>query len=48
MERHRAARERRERAPLGSDEFRAAAEEVAEIEIAISALEEPPITAPGS
>lgn len=42
MERHRIARERREAALLGSDEYRAAAEEVAEIEIAIAKLEEPP------
>jgi len=44
MERHRVARERREAARLGSDEYRAAAEEVAEIEIAIARLEEPPPT----
>ncbi len=42
MERHRAARARREAAELGSDDFRAAAEEVARIEIAIARLEEPP------
>ena len=42
MEQHRAARERREAAPWGSDAFRAAAEDVARIEIAIAALEEPP------
>jgi hypothetical protein len=42
MERHRAARARREAAPLGSDAFRDAAEEVARIEIAIAQLEEPP------
>jgi hypothetical protein len=41
MEQHRAACQRREGAPLGSDEFRAAAEEVARIEIAIAQLEEP-------
>jgi hypothetical protein len=41
MDQHRAARQRREGAPLGSDEFRAAAEEVARIEIAIAQLEEP-------
>lgn len=39
---HRAARDRRENSPLGSDEYRAAAEEVARIEIAIAELEEPP------
>ena len=42
MERHAAARLRRDGAALGSDEFRDAAEEVARIEIAIAALEEPP------
>lgn len=41
MEEHRAARARRDSAALGSDEYRAAAEEVARIEIAISELEEP-------
>jgi hypothetical protein len=44
MEKHAAAKARRDAAPLGSDEFRAAAEEVARIEIAIAALEEPPPT----
>jgi hypothetical protein len=38
---HAAARERRESAALGSEEFRAAAEEVARIEIAIASVEEP-------
>jgi hypothetical protein len=42
MEQHAHARRRRDSAPLGSDEFRAAAEEVARIEIAIAQLEEPP------
>ncbi|MDP8905348.1 MAG: hypothetical protein M3N29_08535 [Chloroflexota bacterium] len=42
MEQHAAARRRRDSAALGSDEFRAAAEEIARIEIAIAALEEPP------
>ena len=42
MERHREARARREAAALGSEEYRAAAEEVARIEIAIAELEEPP------
>lgn len=46
MEAHRAARELRDTAPLGSDAFRDAAEEVARIEIAISELEEPPINPP--
>jgi hypothetical protein len=41
MERHAAARRQRDEAALGSTEFRAAAEEVARIEIAIAALEEP-------
>ena len=48
MERHRFARARREAAPLGSDEYRAAAEEVAEIEIAIALVEEPPPTTTAS
>jgi phosphopantothenate synthetase len=38
---HRAARARREQAALGSDEFRAAAEEIARIEVEINRLEEP-------
>jgi len=42
MQRHAAARARRDAAPLGSEEFRAAAEEIARIEIAIAQLEEPP------
>ena len=46
MEAHRAARERRDAAALGSDAFRDAAEEVARIEIAISELEEPPFEPP--
>jgi hypothetical protein len=46
MEQHAAARRRRDSAPLGSDEFRAAAEEVARIEIEIARLEEPPAVAP--
>ena len=43
MAQHVAARERRDAAALGTDEFRLASEEVARIEIAIAALEEPPI-----
>jgi hypothetical protein len=43
MEEHRAARARRDAAPLESDEFRAAAEEVARIEIEIARREEPPV-----
>jgi len=42
MEQHAAARERRNVAPLGSSEYRAAAEEIARIEIAIAQLEESP------
>jgi hypothetical protein len=42
MEQHVAARARRDAAPLGSDDYRAAAEEIARIEVAIAAIEEPP------
>jgi hypothetical protein len=42
LARHAEAKQRREAAPLGSDEYRAASEEVARIEIAIAAAEEPP------
>ncbi len=42
MEQHRAARIRRDAAALGSDEFRAAAEEIARIEVEIARREEPP------
>ena len=42
MREHATARQRRDAAELGSDEFRLAAEQVARIEIAIAALEEPP------
>jgi hypothetical protein len=38
---HAAARQRREAAILGSDEYRAAAEEVARIEVQIARIEEP-------
>ena len=48
MEQHAAARARRDQAALGSDEFRAAADEIARIEIAIAALEEPPPTTPSA
>ena len=41
MVQHAAARSRREAAPLGSDAYRAACEEVARIEVAIAAAEEP-------
>jgi hypothetical protein len=43
MQRHAAARATRDAAPLGSDAFRAAAEEVARIEIEIASREEPPM-----
>jgi len=46
MQRHSAARARRDAALLGSEEFRAAAEEIARIEIAIAQLEEPPAGRP--
>ena len=42
MRQHRDARARREAAPLDSAEYRAASEDVARIEVAIAALEEPP------
>jgi hypothetical protein len=38
---HRAVRAKRDAAALGSDEFRAAAEEIARIEVQINRLEEP-------
>ena len=38
LELHRAARARRNAAPLGSEEYRAAAEEIGRIEVAIAAL----------
>ena len=43
MEQHVQARARRDAAALGSDDFRAAAEEIARIEVAIAKLEEPPL-----
>jgi hypothetical protein len=43
MAEHAAARARRDAAPLGSDAYRAASEDVARIEIAIALAEEPPI-----
>jgi hypothetical protein len=46
MQQHAAARARRDAAPLGTDEFSAAAEEVARIEVAIAELEEPPAQVP--
>jgi hypothetical protein len=42
MRQHRDARARREAAPLDSAAYRKASEDVARIEIAIAALEEPP------
>jgi transcription elongation GreA/GreB family factor len=42
MEQHAAARQRRNMAQLGSPDYRAAAEDLARIEIAIAQLEEPP------
>jgi len=46
MQRHVAARARRDAAPLGGEEFRAAAEEIAALEIAIAQMEEPPAGRP--
>lgn len=43
MARHVEARGRRDAAPAESDEFRAASEEIAKIETAIAAMEEPPV-----
>ena len=49
MERHAEACRQRDAAVLGSEEYRAAAEEVARIEIAIAELEEPaPADQPGT
>jgi hypothetical protein len=42
MREHREARARRDAAPLGSDAYRAASEEVTRIEVAIATMEEPP------
>ncbi len=41
LELHVAARRRRAAAPLGSDEYRAAAEELATIEVRIAEIEQP-------
>ncbi|MEA2622978.1 MAG: hypothetical protein QOH61_1888 [Chloroflexota bacterium] len=46
MAEHAEAKRRREAAPLGSDAYRVASEDVARIEVAIAALEEPPPTIP--
>ena len=42
MEQHAAARARRHAAALGSDEYNAAAEEIARIEVAIAEIEQQP------
>jgi hypothetical protein len=42
MRQHREARARRDAAPLGSDAYRVASEEVTRVEVAIAAMEEPP------
>jgi hypothetical protein len=44
MRQHVEARARREAAALGSDAYRQASEDVASIEVAIAAMEEPPPT----
>ncbi len=46
MLRHEAARRRRDVAPLDSAEYRTACEEIARIETAIAAAEEPPVALP--
>ncbi len=48
MVRHVEARRRRDAAPLVSAEYRAACEEIASIEVAIAALEEPQATSPAA
>lgn len=48
MAQHVAARLRRDAAELDSAEYRAACEDVARIEVAIAAAEEPPATSPAS
>jgi hypothetical protein len=45
MARHVEARRRRDAASLESEDFRAASEEIASIETAIAAMEEPPVAA---
>lgn len=45
MAEHAAAKRRREAAPLGTDAFRLACEDVARIEVAIAQLEESPPSA---
>lgn len=46
MARHAEARHRRDRAPLDSEAFQKAAEDVARIEVAIAKMEEPERPAP--
>ncbi|MBA2275105.1 MAG: hypothetical protein H0W00_00200 [Chloroflexi bacterium] len=47
MSRHVEARRQRDAAPLGSEAYREASEEVAEVEIAIATAEEPaPVSLP--
>jgi len=41
MEQHVEARRQRDSAPLGSDAYRLACEEIARVEVAIAAAEEP-------
>jgi hypothetical protein len=48
MAQHAQARSRRDAAPLDGPEYRAACEDVARIEVAIAAAEEPAPHAPGS
>jgi hypothetical protein len=48
MVRHVQARRRRDAAPLGSAEYRAACEEIASVEVAIAALEEPRAPSPAA
>jgi hypothetical protein len=48
MQQHVAARQRRDAAQLGSEDYRLACEEIARIEVAIAAAEEPAPTAAGA
>ena len=47
IELHMAARRRRAAAPLGSEDYRAACEELAEIEVRIAEIEQPPAASAG-
>ena len=47
IELHMAARRRRAAAPLGSEEYRVACEELADIEVRIAEIEQPPSAAAG-